>query len=318
MIRLRLSVFILGIILALQSFIISCSEDSEGFFFGALGLNEGRILVVNGLAAPVQYTITMYDLTGKYLGLISDTSNQNAALRGLAYYDGLHVIVSQDGPDQLSLLNLFSGELTEFATNALFAGNVYDVRGDGAGSYYVAETNTVEKFYNGARIPVSGATPYVNTTLGSCVISTARGVTMTNNGRLVVVSNANDDVLVYDVTGASSATCYTAYTGFAGTVNPIDAVGHSNGNIYITGNGSNIVYESPDANPLVPVQIFSNVGILSAPSAIAELPNGNLIVAGDTNDTIVEITTTGTVVNASFIRNAFSSSVFDILVIPPQ
>lgn len=306
------------LVATVQGTVSGCSADSDGFYFGALGLNEGRILVVNSQAAPAQYTVTMYSLTGEFLGVVADTSKDNVIIRGLANYNGLKLMMAQDTPDQLSLLDLFSGEITNFGVNVQLNGNIFDVAAGGNDRFYVTEGNTIEMFEGSQRIPVSGATPYVNTTLATCVLNVPQGLSMTTNGRLVAVSNGNDRVNVYTVTGASTAACFTGYAGFAGTVNPLDAVGHSNGNIYITGNGSDIIYSSPDTNPLVPTQIFLNTGIIDNPTAIAEMPNGNLIVASDVTDSIVEITTTGAVVKTALIKDGFTSNVIDILVIPPQ
>ncbi|OFZ12405.1 MAG: hypothetical protein A2Z20_06535 [Bdellovibrionales bacterium RBG_16_40_8] len=302
--------------------LLGCGVKSNSFYFPALGLNDGRIIILNSITTPVQHTAAMYTLDGEFISVIADTSSDGQAVRGLALFDGANVVVSTDGPDQLNLLNIYTGALTLYASNLQFTGNIYGVWRGIEGTYYAAESNTVEKFVNTQRIPVSGATPYVTTpiTTGSetCTIATARGITITVAGHLVVASNGNDDINIYDISGESSATCFEAYQGFGAAVNPIDVYGHSNGNIYITGNGDDTIYEATDENPMVPSSIFNNLGIIDNPIAIAELPNGNLIVASDIHDAIVEITTTGTVVNASFIKDAFTNSVQDIIIIPPQ
>jgi len=315
---LRSFVWTILVLATTQTSFLGCSAESDGFFFGALGLNEGRILVVNSQATPFQQTITMYDPSGKFLGVVADTSAENITLRGLSNWNGLSVIVAQETPDQLSLLNLFSGEMSVYVQNVQLTGNIFDVVADRSGNSFVVESNTIERFSNDQRIPAAGATPYIATTIGACTINTARGLALTANNRLLVVSEGNDRLMLYGLAGASSATCFTSYNSFVASVNPSDAIAHSDGNLYIVGNGSDIVYSSPEAAVMNPAQIFLNLGVVDSPTAIAELPNGNLIVASDVHDSIVEITTSGTLVNANFIKNAFTSNVVEILVIPPQ
>jgi hypothetical protein len=298
-------------------FTSGCGADSNGFFYPALGLSEGRILVTNATVTPAAHTVTMYDLNGRFISIVKDVSAAATILRGMAIFDPLHIIVSTDTPDQLSKLNIFTGEFTDFSANALLTGNIYDVVGLGGEDYVVAESNTIERFSGNTRIPTAG-NPYINTTLGACVLSTPRGMAKNSSGHLIVASNVNNRLLRYNVSSTTSS-CIESNASFGANL-PIPVVAHSDGNIYFGTQTNDAIYSLPEnfvAGDVATSVLSANASI-NNPLAMAVLPNGNLLVASDGIDTIIEMTTAGTVVNPSFIKDAFTSTVTAILVIRPQ
>lgn len=294
--------------------ITGCGADGGSLYMAAMGLNEGRILVANSVAAPASKTITMYDLSGNFISVVLDKTVAGDVLRGLAQFDPYNIILSTDTPDELKRVNIFTGQAVAYANNALFTGNIYDTVKQADGVYLTVESNTIEKFVGGSRAPAAG-NPYINTTLGACTISTARGLTLNTAGELIATSFTNARILRYDVSSSTSV-CSTSIAA-VGT-QPVPIVSHPNGMLYFGTQGApDTIYEVAEDLSGAPTAILADANI-DNPVAMAVLPSGNLLVANDTTDAIIEITTAGMVVNSSFIKNAFTGTISAILVIPPQ
>lgn len=306
---------VLAVVSGVHFSLSGCGVSSDGFYMAAIGFNEGRILVANNLGNPVAYTISMYDLQGNFIQMITDGSLSGFIFRGMAPLDAHSMVVSTDGADELKQLNLLSGELSTYANSSFFAGNLYDIVRQSDGVYLAVETNTIEKFSSQARVPPTG-NPYINTTLGSCTISTGRGLAINSQGELLLTSYANSSILRYDISGSTSS-CLSANATF-GAQQPVPIVVHPNGNLYFGTWANDAIYEAPEDLSGNPSILLSGDVNINNPSAMAVLPNGNLLVASDGTDTIIEMTTAGAVVNSSFIKNAFTSSVNSIYVVPPQ
>jgi len=304
--------------LVLAIFLSGCGETGDAFFFPSLGLSDGRIIVVNSTVTPAAHTIQMYDLNGRFVSLIRDNTSPGILGRGLAFFDAFHVIFATDTPDQLNKVNIFTGASEVYAANAQLTGNIFEVAKHTDGVYLVVEGNTIEKFIGGSRFPATGVNAYINTTVGGCTMSVPRSVVVSGDD-LIVTSRTNNRLLRYNVSG-TPATCSASNATF-GAVAPTPVALHPDGNVYFGGQTNHVIYSLPvDFDGVVAAQtVFAaNLAVINNPAAIAVLPNGNLIVASDATDSIAQITTTGEVVNANFIKDAFTSTVTAILVIPPQ
>jgi hypothetical protein len=259
----------IALLLVVHLSLTGCEADSEAFYMATLGLNEGRIFVANAVVAPPAHTITMYDLEGNFLAVVSDLSNGGFLLRGMAMLDPYNILASIDTPDELWSINIFNGRVTEYASNALLAGNIFDVVRQSSDTMLVAETSTIERFVSGSRVPAAG-NPHINTVLGACTIATARGMAMTAAGRLVVASNANNRILLYDVSTGTSA-CLASNATF-GANQPIPVVGHQNGNIYFGTQVNDAIYSAPQDLSVNPVIILSASASINNPTAMAVPP----------------------------------------------
>lgn len=290
-----------------------CSSKSGKHWFGSLGLGGDRIYISGPYATSNNYTVSVYDTSGNLLSILYDYGKNIEYPRGLAYVDPFTLIVSVDGTDRLDKLDVF-GNRVAFADSTLLTGNLFDVEKDNSGNYYVAESNTIERFSaTGERYPVSG-NPYINTTTGSCVINTVHGLGLTSAGYLVAVSSGGTDNLsIYDVSG-SSASCVN---NVAFGNDPYDVVAHPNGYLYVVTQGNDSIYRVNEDGTGATI-IYTYGSATTNPSAIAVLPDGNLLVADTGLDSIDLIAPDGTVVQSPFIRNTFTVNVSDILVVEGQ
>lgn len=307
--------------LSVLVFISSCGFDGESINYLAAGLNETRIYVVNSqTTAPTSYTVSVYDESGNFLNNIADYTQVGAPIRGITAIDPLNFLISLENIDRIDNLS-FLGERSIFGVDAQFNGTVFDTEIDANGNVFVIEGNFIERFNSAGVRTGATATPYLTTTIGACVLNVPRQMTFNPvNGRLLVTNTGNDRINVYDVSAPTAATCVSSNNS-GGAFDPVGVIAHSDGNFYV---GHNLLANSqivryPATLVGVPTTIFAtNAAVISTPTALAELPDGTILVASDGTDTIVRINTSGTVLNDPFIRNPYTGSVTDILVVPGQ
>ena len=300
--------------------IISCAKN-PGFNHAALGLNGYKILVVNSnTTAPVSYTVTMYDENGTYLGIVADYTNIGAPIRGIAAIDPLNFIVSLENVDRLDKINIF-GTKSLFASDTNFNGTIFDVEKAPDGSFFVIEGNTIERFDSHGVRYNSGVTPYISASLvtggTTCTLNVPRKLTILSNGNLAVTNTGNDIVNVYNISGPA-ATCVSINNG-SGAFDPVAILAHSDGNTYVATNlaaNSRVLRFTGTMTGAATVIWPTNLSVISTPTAMAEMPDGSILVASDATDTIERIDTSGQMVStSSFIRNPYTGSVTDIIVV---
>lgn len=311
---------LLSVLILLTSLLLSCAPQGEGINYLAAGLNETRIYIVNAqTTAPTSYTVTVYDDKGNFKGLLADYTRIGAPIRGITFLDPSHFLISLENIDRIDKLSVF-GTTSIFGIDAQFNGTIFDLERASDGNVYVIEGNTIEKFdANGVRYGIT-ATPYINTTIGTCVLNIPRQLAFNSAGQLLVTNTGNDRINIYNVNGATAGTCASFNTA-GGAVDPIGILAHSDGNFYV-GNSlaanSQIVRYDPTVTGAPTVIFNTNATIISTPTALAELPDGTILVASDGTDAVVRIDTSGNVLNNPFIKSTYTGSIVDILVVPGQ
>lgn len=297
----------IAIVYTLTLFIVACAAPSGEFFYGTLGLGDKRI------AMATQSNIVMYDLDGHLVDVAYDGSSATEIPKGLAPYDPFSFAVLVDGADRISKLNVLDMTMSNLAVDANLTGTLYQMAWDEAnGRYYAVEGNTIEAFTkSGARL---GA-PYIATTVGACVLSTPRGLTVTRDGRLIVTSTVNNRIAVYNISTAT-ATCISTNTNF-GTSQPAAVIEHTDGLLYIAGYNNGIIYSLPSSGVGTPTTVWAaNLTVIRNPTSLLEMPDGTLLVGSDFTNSVERITTAGVQVgNASFVKDVFSSVVWQMMLI---
>jgi hypothetical protein len=292
----------------------SCGTDSDAFYYAALGLNKGAIIVASNTGVT-SYIVVKYSIEGEFEQVLYDSTTLGLIPRGLALYDAFNILVNFDGVDSISKLNIFSGSVSSFHTGALYNGNLFHIAHQGDVTYAI-ESNNIERFNGSDRFPSSG-NAYIPTTLGLCTINTARGVAINNAGELLVASLTNTRILRYNVS-TTTPTCLTSNASF-GTNQPIAIMSHSNGKLYFaTQTTADSIFSGPENLSSTPTALVTN-GIINNPSALAEMPDGSILVANDGTYNIDLIDPdTGATIQSPFIKDSFTSFVTDIMVIQPQ
>lgn len=288
-----------------------CSKpSSDGFYYGSLGGKQKLIITSTTSATASPFLIVQYSLDGVFEKVLYDLTFENRVPRGLAMIDPFTFLISTDTVDGILQYSYFNGVST-WVANANLAGNIYNVAKTSNGDVFVIESNTIESFDStGNRI---GA-PRIGTTIGGCTLSTARGMAVTANDILVVGSQANDDILFYDVSNPASTTCAAA-NGTLGNVDPIAIVAHPDGYVYVahTGGTDAVLRFNGDGSG-ASTSVFSNLTVIANPTSMVALPDGTLLVASDTTNNIVRIDTAGNVLNNPFIQDGFTAYVYSMMI----
>jgi len=176
--------------------------------------------------------------------------------------------------------------------------------------YYIIETNNIEVLDTaGARATSS----VIAATTGSCTLNTPRMMDITSNNELLIVNTGGTGpLLFYDVSTAIPTCIRSVAIGNT----PVGILAHSNGKIYIgTQTNDRIIQLDADGTNMTTIW-DTNTSIISDPSVIKEMPNGDLLVASSATSTIERITTSGTRVGSvPFIRDAFSLTITDMLIV---
>ncbi|NJL24552.1 MAG: hypothetical protein HC902_04875 [Calothrix sp. SM1_5_4] len=216
--------------------------------------------------------------------------------------------------DRLARVSLIDHSATDLAVNAGLTGTLYQMAYDPLTQVYMAvEGNTIEGFNRaGTRL----GNPFINTTVGACVLATTRGVAVTNDSRLLAVGTGNDRLLVYDVSNPNSPTCVSSSTAL-NAFDPIAVLPHSNGLIYVATQANDRIYSFPsDASGAGTVVWDTNLTYVNNPTALLEMPDGTILVASDGTNSIERITTDGTLVGSgSFIKDGFTGLVHQMLLV---
>lgn len=299
----------ISLALVIWAFVLACSPPKGTLFQGAFNAGEPRLFITSVTAGVL--TVSVYDLTGKFIGVIGDFTAQNLSPRGLVPLDFFNFAIALDGTDQIGRMNLF-GEFNTHIVNANLTGNLYGLRRRFNGELFVIETNFIESFSSGgSRI----GNPRVATTVGACTLNTPRGLFVTSDDRLITVATGNDDINVYDISDPTPA-CVTSNQTM-GNTDPISVIAHSNGQIYVATQGDDSIYEFNGDGTGTGTVIFNNLSVISNPTAIVELPDGTMLVASDLTNSIERIDTAGNRIGSTpFISNAFTGSVGDMMIMP--
>jgi DNA-binding beta-propeller fold protein YncE len=283
---------------------LSCAPKNT-FFYGAMGLGDPQLIIANSLEG-----VYSYDLQGQFKRILANYTHEGMNPRGLVPLDSWHFAVVLEGGDIFGQVDLL-GNKSDFIVSSDLTGNLFQARKNRANHIFVIKNNTIESFSTASdRI----GNPRIATTVGACVLSTPRGLAFTHDDKLVVVNTGNDRINIYDVSDPTNTQCLATNTTL-GDVNPVAVIGHINGKIYVATQGDDKVYEFNGDGSGSGTVIFSNISVVTDPTALLELPDGNILVASDGTGSIEEISTSGARIASPFIANSFDGSVADMILV---
>jgi hypothetical protein len=293
----------------------SCASENSEFYYANLGVGAPKIIVASNTAAG--FALAMYDIDGNLVRELADYNPSNIAPRGLVALNQFEFLVAYDGTniDGVNRFSILDGD-RPFVQDTNLAGNIFQLRRHEDHGTFVIETNNIESFDDqGERINA----PRIATTIGSCVLATPRGMTFNAAGNLVVVGTGNDDILVYDVTDPANTACVRANGTFAGTVDPVAVLAHSDGFLYVATQGDDRIYRFSGDGSGLPTVVFNNISFVNNPTALVEMPDGSLLIASDGTNTLVNISTSGFLVGSNYLVNdMYTDSISDIIILQEE
>ncbi len=302
---------ILFILLTAAS-VTSCSPKTGTFYSAALGLQHDRLIISSQLATVL--TVSSYDMQGQYLDTLADYQTEANGPRGLAPYDATFVALSLDGDDRLDLVAVGGGH-SGLVQSSFLTGVIGKLTRDPVTQdYFVIEgTNAIERFSSdGQRVPLAG-NPFQTGARAPCISpASLRALVFNNAGNLVAVQSGTTTAFIY-TPGPTIATACAQVTGLPSNVN--DIINHSDGNLYWVGTNSQVYRASQTLTGST--SIFNNTSAILTPTALVEMPNGDLLIASDGTDSLQVIGTDGSY-RGTFHKSIHTQQVNSLLILRGQ
>jgi hypothetical protein len=266
-----------------------CGPSAPDKFFKVptVATNLSNHIVVASQAAQ---SVVLLEQTGGFLReiVVYDGATSDAPA-GIGIYDSTKVLVSVEGVDRVTITDASIGtaSATTLILDSNLTGTMAGVARLSGGDILVAETNNVERFSAaGSRVAV--AWPQALQTAGT-------GLDPLVSGGFVHCSTGSPGIRTYTSTGAVISALVVS--GIAGTTAANDCSAARDGRVGVVWNGTTDTARIYTNQNLTVVSCnFTNAALMPDPRRIAFRPNGNAIIADGTNNILVEIDTTCTLV----------------------
>jgi hypothetical protein len=252
-------------------------------------------------------------MDGNLVAILADYYGENNGPRGLALFDSMNLLLSLEGNDRIDVVYLGGGTGPYIASSFLTGTIGKLVRHPTSENIFVVEnTNSIERFeLGGQRIPQTG-NAFVSGAIAPCAApASLRAMLVNTNGELLAVQSGATGAFRYTIGPTVASACATA----TASSNVNDIISHSNGNLYYVGTNSQVYRASQTLTGST--SIFNSVATIGTPTALAELPNGDLIIASDATDSLEVISTSG-VYRGSFAKDTNTQQVHSIFVMRGQ
>ncbi len=243
------------------------------------------------------FTTTLSDITvycdGTPAMVVSATSTQitvtGCGTTGAStpYQASVAVLINKQMSNNINEWIVPSGYISQFPAASLTGpqGEVYDST---TGKLYIAD--------NAGVFAVDNATGWTTkivpatASCANCTLADPAGITMDNNGNLIVTDSYNNTLVGINPT--TGDTWYILGPGNGLLTAPI-GVTYSNGDLYVANSGSSTITQI-NGTTLSAVNLTLSLALPSAPYGITADASGNLYVACQGNNTISKIVVTGT------------------------
>lgn len=307
---------------------------SSGNAYGGLGITP---------AAP-SHTVSVFDMAGRLKAILRDyTSAVGDSPVSILNYSPSHilVLVENTGGRRIELVAKDGSSYSTFLANSTALNGVLrTMRFFPDGGLLVSKSTAIEFFTMAGTRVQKGANAYVQAPGGSCATS-ALNITgiATNSEKNIIMAHAfstaspNNRISIISKSGYGVAgDCLASLAAPTTAHFPTSLVMHTSGNLLV-GYGNNTgpihqIYSIPlTANTFgTPVKAFDDITVSQGISAMAELPDGTVLVASahanfNTIDRMTLNPTTGALTRigtGSLIGpNLFTRSVNSIMVLDP-
>ena len=269
-------------------FIVGCVEEPIETFSNFV-VQPGDVVVTN----ITNDSVVLLDSTGNFKRVLYDVQNNVEIPYGVGWKsDTLEVLVAIDGADRVMAISAIDGSSRAFIQTPFLNGAIRGVAQLRDGSVIVAESNAIEKFdTNGNRIttgfPLTGG------------INNVENVYPKADGGFIVCARGGDVVRTYTAAGVMQN---TTASGIGGTTDGYGCSELSDGRIVTAWSGSTDTVSIYNSSLSTSLTTYSDTTIAPSPRGVAQLANGNIIVADATYHHIIEVSSS----DGSFV-GTFSS-----------
>lgn len=308
---------------------VSCSSPKGTLFYGVLGKGSAAVILASSKTSSNAGTnaVVAYGTDGLFQQQLADLTTPNQKPKGIAQLDAFNLIVGLDGAVKILAKTSLLGGYSTFASGSTFTAPVGEVArytGSGGTATFNIQGNTIDAFNDGGGRIGATASPVIATTTGSCVLNSPKGLFVDNdNNRLFVTNSGSAGLLVYDISDPAAPTCQSTNSTL-GAISPTGVIKHSNGFLYIVS----------AVSPAVSVKLFALAGdgsgsatavytdisgtVLNLSTAIAELPDGSVLIANNGTGQVDRFQVNGlsaATLVGTFVKDAFTTYITKIFVV---
>lgn len=311
----QIFIFMLLQLLVLSSCILKDESPVESLSNEANLIQSGDIIVSNAgndsivlLHSDGNYKAILYDIpttaTVSFAGLAWDAINKVA----LFNYDS-----TTAGFDEVRSISPFNGIIKTVISNSGLTGTLPGVARLTGGELLVIEgTNVLEKF-------LTDGTRTGNPFLTGLTANLADITKLSSGGFIVCSSSTANTVRTYNAAGVVQATATSANPVNAtnltlGALASTSCTQDTSGRIIVAYSGGTDAIRVYNSAMTAPVWTFTDTNVLTTPGKIAVRANGNILVTDLAFNHIVEISSTGALVQV--IGGAVLSTPNNIVVVP--
>ncbi|ATH08520.1 hypothetical protein BIY24_11335 [Halobacteriovorax marinus] len=225
-------------------------------------------------------SVVVYSSDGVFKRVIYDLENNAEVPYGVGWkHDTLEVMVAVDGSDRVMGISAIDGSVRTIIQSASLSGSIRGVTQLVDGSILVAESNGIEKFTtNGVRVtdgfPLNGG------------INNVENVFAKADGGFVVCARGGDVTRTYEADGTMEN---STASGIGGTTDGYGCTELDDGTIASAWSGSTDTISFYDSGLTTLGYSYNDTSLLPSPRGVAQLANGNIVVADATYHHLVEI-----------------------------
>jgi hypothetical protein len=287
--------------LLLLLFLVSCVEEPIETTSNFV-IQPGDVVVTN----ITNDSVVLLDSTGNFKRVLYNVQNNVEVPQGIGWkHDTNEVMVAVDGADRVMAISAFDGSVRTLIQSTFLNGQIRGVAQLTDGNIVVAESNGVEKFdVNGNRItdgfPISGG------------INNVEDLFPKADGGFGLCARGGDVVRTYTAAGAMEN---STASGIGGTTDGYGCTELSDGTIATSWSGTTDTVTFYNGSLAATGTTYRDASYSPSPRGLAQLANGNVIVADATYHHLVEIDPS----DGSFVgvfSNYSLSSPTQIVVIP--
>jgi hypothetical protein len=224
--------------------------------------------------------------------------------RGVGVFSGNTIMISIDTVDRVATVDISVGSssLSHVIIDSNLSGTINGVTRISGGDILVIETNNVERYNSsGTRQTLVNGVAWPQS-LGN----TGTEIAATPSGGFVFCSTGADRVQTY--TSDAVLIGDPGASGIAGTTDASACAAGSDGRIAVAWHGTTDTIRVYSGESMGTLSFsYSDTVQLGNPTAMAFRPNGNLLVIDGTSNTVVELSTSGSVV-ATYTSSAISGA----------
>ena len=287
--------------------ITSCIPQESKPTSRSLHVAAGDILV----SSSVLDSVIQFDADGTYKRVLWRTMLASETVSGVGWMHSTNeILITVDGtPDRVVAVSVADGTERTLINNTNITGallrtatQLKDTR-----DIIITETTSIERATeSGVRATYAGVWP-------STVTTNVQDMAPLEGGGFATASSSTGVRVYPDSVAVFAASATTAAP--AGTTGSFGVSEMPNGQFLISWEGAALDYLSIyNADLTLDAHVVNNQGLLAAPRGVAVKKNGNLLVADNTFDYVLEVTPTGTEVQR--IGLGFLDAPYNVLVVP--